>query len=396
MSYKLIFSEDCIRTTEFEPDQDFINSLKNEWQEYVHTIEPYPGHFKGKGIVICAGLVTYMTCAWVNISILRKHGCILPIEVWYSGNELTEEVISAFETLGVKCKNCQDYTTLDIENFAMKPFAILHSSFKEILFLDADNNCLTDPSYLFDHEHYQSTGAIFWPDFWTTDKNNPIWKVVASEDFDSIEQESGQILINKEKCWKEINLCMYFNINKEHYYSMLLGDKDTFKFAWIALRSPYYMIPTHVGGCGFSEPDTGFHGLTMVQHDFNGNILFLHRNWMKWDITKDDETLWIEIKRFKPNAKKLFFEKHFSRDNYRHPFWDIKGDVESIPFRDLFGDFELTCLEILKDLRNRPFYGRFLLYAYFYYFRPGYSEGYMDNFHATDNLSTAPAEKVNI
>src|SRR5262245_20246474 len=99
---------------------------------------------------MCAGGVTYFTCAWINISMLRKSGCILPIEVWYSGMELNDEVIERLKGLDVTCRNCKDYSELNITGFMMKPFAILHSGFREILLLDADNSCVTDPTFLFD------------------------------------------------------------------------------------------------------------------------------------------------------------------------------------------------------------------------------------------------------
>src|SRR4051812_40063337 len=83
------FTRQCIRITDFKADRKLIKTLKEQWQEHMKSVPPYPGHFKGKGIVICAGGVTYLTCAWVNITLLRETGCTLPIEIWYSDNELT-------------------------------------------------------------------------------------------------------------------------------------------------------------------------------------------------------------------------------------------------------------------------------------------------------------------
>lgn len=388
------FSTDCIRKNDFQADTALINLLKTQWQDYINTISPYPGGFHGKGIVICAGGAAYLTCAWINITMLRMNGCTLPIEVWYNTNELNDEVIAALAELGVKCENISKYTDSDIQDIAIKPFAILHSSFREVMFLDADNNCMADPTYLFDSEQYRLYGTIFWPDFWTTEHTNPIWEITGSADFDSIEQESGQIVINKEMCWKELNLCLYFNLNREYYYEMLLGDKDTFKFAWLALGTKYNMIETHVGFCGFEEPGKGFYGLTMVQHDFNGDIVFMHRNWFKWDITKDDESVWYIIKRFKPTAKiRTFSFNYLEAGTFRREFWDIQGDVETLSFQKLFGDYEYRCLGILKDFRSSDLYSRFLLHIYFAYFRPGYSEGFTENIFSINRSAEIPDKK---
>jgi alpha 1,2-mannosyltransferase len=386
---KSTFTADCVRKVQFTASKKWTSGLNAQWKQFVNGIEPYPGRFNGKGIVICAGGVNYFTCAWININMLRKNGCLLPIEVWYTGNELNAEAINALEELGVKCKNCQDYTTSDLASYALKPFAILQSNFKEVLYLDADNNCISDPAFLFDSQEYQEYGAMFWPDFWTTDRGNPIWKIIESDDYGSIEQESGQLLVNKEKCWKELNLCMYFNLNRKDYYKMLLGDKDTFRFAWKALRTPYYMVPAPVGLCGVDDPGAGFCGMSMVQHDQSGKILFLHRNWFKWDIMKDDEVMWTTVKRYLPGTDRLFRLKFLTRGDIRLKFLDLDGEVQTISFHELFGDYEIRCLEILKELRASELYSRFLQHTYFSLSRPAYANGHMDNIFASSAVPVA-------
>src|SRR5712691_6859479 len=65
-----------------------IRAERKAWKRYIEEIKPFPGPRDGtRGIVICAGGICYITCAWVNIKILRKHGCRLPIEIWYLENE---------------------------------------------------------------------------------------------------------------------------------------------------------------------------------------------------------------------------------------------------------------------------------------------------------------------
>lgn len=372
---KTTFTESGIRMVDLQGSRSIIKMLKDNWKQFCRSIPPYPGGFYSRGIVTCAGGLKYLTCAWVNIHLLKKYGCSLPIEVWYTGEELTPEVIEALTGMGVVCKNVRDYTTTDIDGTALKPFAILHSAFKEVLYIDADNICTADPAYLFESQEYCNTGTMFWPDIWITGKDNPIWQIVESRDYNSIEQESGQILINKEKCWKELNLCMYFNEQRKYYYAMLLGDKDTFRFAWMALKSAYYMVEKSVAFCGYTnERDNVFFGLSMVQHDTRGNIIFLHRNLLKWDITVPGETIWKEIRHFKEKAKnRTISGKYISTGNAQgFDVIDIQGEIETTDFRQLFGDLEIECLQILKDLRDSPMYGRYLLYAYFSYFKPRY------------------------
>jgi alpha 1,2-mannosyltransferase len=372
--YPNSFTEDFFRTNKYRLGPIKRQQLAKKWKAYAASIRDYPEEFTGRGIVICAGGMAYTTCAWVCISILRKLGCLLPIEVWYDGMEIDRHMAHKFKELGVICRNCRDYVEAGIRGFAIKPFALLHSSFKEILLLDADNNCVRDPTYLFASDEYLANGAIFWPDMWKTPRVNPIWKIIGSRQYDSPEQESGQLLINKEKCWKELNLCMHFNLQPQ-YYKMLLGDKDTFKFAWLALHRPYHMISTLPGFGGYVNKDNEFFGLSMVQHDMYGNILFLHRNLLKWDQTKNDEAVWTHIKRRRgPMAVAKFRPKWIKKGNGGLHLVDMEGDVEVLSFSQLFGNYEEECLEILKDLRNSRPYHQFLLHLYFVATRPGYSE----------------------
>ena len=366
------FSADGIRHTSFRMQKKDIRRLERQWKEYMVGVPPFPDKFEGKGIVIAAGGIIFFTCAWVNIHSLRKHGCKLPIEVWYVGSELTPEVIRQLERFNVTCVDALAYGWCDMPMLSLKPFSIINSRFKEVLYLDADIVAVADPTFLFEGEQYLQSGAVFWPDFWKTDKSNPIWKITASSDYGSFEQESGQILVDKEKSWKELQLCLHFNLSFQDYYKILLGDKDTFKFAWLALKSSYYMIPAPTGICGFEDRDGGFCGLSMVQYDYLGNVIFIHRNWLKWDFTKDDEPVWMELKRISgspANGRPHYVT--FVRDDISFTFFDFKGEVFVENFSELFGDLELYCLEVLKELRRSEFYAKFLLHTYFVHFRPG-------------------------
>ena len=48
--------------------------------------------------------------------------------------------------------------------WSAKPFAILSSSFREIIFIDADAYFFTDPTHLFDTQEYRKTGTVFFKD----------------------------------------------------------------------------------------------------------------------------------------------------------------------------------------------------------------------------------------
>lgn len=369
MNKKSGFDITGIRYSSYIATKEDIYRLKYSWNSFVNKDTPqYPAHFSGRGIVICGGGLRYFTCSWISINLLRHNGCTLPIELWYSKGELNDEIIEKLKDFNVACKNVDEISPIPLEGYSIKPFAIINSSFKEVLFLDADNNSIGDPTYLFDYEGYINTGAVFWPDFWKTDVQNPIWKIVESEDYEEYEQESGQMLINKEQSWTALNLAMYFNLNREIYYKFLLGDKDTFKFAWKALKKNYTMTPTPVGYCGYPSVLNKLFsgGVAMVQHDFDGKILFIHANMSKWDVVKEDEYLWKKIKRFKPDAKqRLYLQKNVKLLNGGQGIiFDIDGDVTIEKCSKELQKTEKFCLKVLKKLRSSDFYFRFILYLY--------------------------------
>jgi alpha 1,2-mannosyltransferase len=356
------FTKDGVRATNAKVSQEIITALKQEWQDYADTIPPYPDTFEGRGIVMCAGGLRYFTCAWVSIKVLRALGCALPIEVWYyGGEEMSDETIAELEKFDVQCKNFLDYGVKSNIGFMLKPIAVMLSRFKEVLFLDADNICIKDPTNLFSFKEYLEYGAVFWPDYWRTAPDNPIWSITGAQMHNMQEQESGQILINKEKCWRALNLCVYFNNNHFFYYQFLMGDKDTFRFAWLALGTPFHWIKKEAGTCGY-EMNGQFYGTTIVQHDPADEICFLHRNLSKWSYTPSEIRLWHKIKRFNPSNHPKDYIFEISHE-HGHSYMDLSGDVQLLDFTKLFDTFEESCMSILNDLRSSDMYHRFVTYT---------------------------------
>lgn len=338
-----------------------LKIITDDWKNFVKTIPPYPTSYEGKGIVVCAGGISFFTCFWVLINILRKElNCTLPVQMWYVGDEMTKETIDALKKLDVSCYNFLDYESdLNLKGWMLKPLAILLSSFKEVMYLDADNIPTVNPEFLFEFAGYKEYGTMFWPDFWRTGNENHIWKIVECEPDNMQEQESGQLLINKEKCWNELNLALFFNRNSDIYYELLLGDKDTFRFAWLALKSDFYFIKHGVGSCGYIDDNGVFFGNTMVQHSPEGEICFLHRNFLKWDRTKASFRAWTTIKRYNQYAQSKRYILFGSP--YGHKAINLEGDLEILSFDFLLGDLETKCLNYLEELRASTFYKKFIV-----------------------------------
>jgi alpha 1,2-mannosyltransferase len=84
---------------------------------------------------------------------LPPPGCRLPIEVWFPQQEAPSPGLrSALEELGVSCRQLPSSLAT---GYSYKAVALLLSSFREVLLVDADNIALTDPAELFASDEYK-------------------------------------------------------------------------------------------------------------------------------------------------------------------------------------------------------------------------------------------------
>ena len=249
----------------------------------IESLPNYPGGFHGRGIVICAGGTKYFTCAWVCINMIRRLGCTLPIELWFQGpEELDRRMAQLLQSLGVRCVDAKEvekrFPRRCPGGWELKSYAIIHSSFEEVLLLDADNVPCRNPAFLFDETEYRRTGCIFWPDYGSLGPDRAIWSICDIDYREESEFESGQMLINKKTCWKPLALTFWFNEHSDFFYYHIHGDKDTFHLAWRKLKHPYTMVTT---------PIESLEGV-MCQHDLRGQRIFQHRNSHKWQLFSEN------------------------------------------------------------------------------------------------------------
>ncbi|KAG2777763.1 hypothetical protein PC129_g9125 [Phytophthora cactorum] len=247
-----------------------------------------------KGIV----MVVYpkmVPSAYASLRALREVlRCTLPIELWYRPNEMKAAPGSmvplqqlAASTGGMTFHEIDDKKAT---GFGAKVFAIYHSYFEQVLFLDSDNVPVRDPSFLFDTEEFKETGAIFWPDFWhprhtifNVHGQSLLWELLDQRFVNMFEQESGQLAINRRRHGAPLELVRFYTFHTPNFFKafeLVHGDKDLFRLAWLKLKSPFHMMdtPPAVAGRAFNN---SFCGVTMVQHDANGEVLFMHRNSRK-------------------------------------------------------------------------------------------------------------------
>jgi len=262
----------------------------------------------GRGIVVVGGGEKYLPGTYVLLRMLRHLGCTLPIEVWHLGlKEMPVEwgsrlaqyvghggairdayrVADALEQEGRITRASPGMpVAATLYGWESKLFALQWSRFEEVLLLDADNMPVRDPAFLFDEPEYQRHGAVFWPDYhanWPEER--VMWYAVHADTWRAFgipeseyrvdrEHETGQILVDKRRCWNALTLTNWYMQNgRNFYFKFQLGDKDVPHMAWRKLRQEFALAPAlnqidDLGG--------------LAQTDFQGNRLFQHRIMAKF------------------------------------------------------------------------------------------------------------------
>ncbi|GMF80506.1 unnamed protein product [Phytophthora fragariaefolia] len=240
-----------------------------------------------------------LASAYATIRALREVlRCRLPVEIWFRPDEIqpNDEILRPLKHLAAAQGNItfQEINDPMAKKFVAKIHAIYHSTFDRMLFLDADNVPVRDPTFLFESPEFVKTGAIFWPDFWHPGntifgihENSLLWELLDMPFVDMFEQESGQLMVDRKRHAAPLELVRFYALHRPDFLSSLRlvwGDKDLFRLAWLKLDVPFTMIQTPPGMAGtvfdaFLRSD--FCGMTMVQHDADGEVLFMHRNQHK-------------------------------------------------------------------------------------------------------------------
>ncbi|KAI1364109.1 alpha-1,3-mannosyltransferase [Xylaria arbuscula] len=234
----------------------------------------------GRGLVLTAGdgQAKYLLTI---IYTFRKLGCELPIEIMYLGDEdLDEDHRLELEALpGVTTRDISlmvDDDGWKLAGWAIKPFAILMSSFREVIFIDADSFFLRDPTELFDDYDYKNTGALFFRDRTIMPESKRKWLLqvlprpvhqLAKESTwwmgtSGHYQESGVVVVDKWEHFLSLLLICRFNGSdrdprdgKMGVYEMMHGDKETFWIGFLLAGDPSFAFHKGaVGSIGVIEP----------------------------------------------------------------------------------------------------------------------------------------------
>lgn len=229
----------------------------------------------GRGIVLSAG-DAQAPFLLTSIPSFRKLGCNLPIEIMYLGDsDLSEDYRAELEQFeGVVTRDISAMVSDDgwrLAGWAAKPFAMLLSSFREVMFIDADSLFFKNPEILFEDEEYKKYGALFFKDRIIMPENKKRWlqQIIPKPISKNVrqtrlwtgesghQQESGVVVVDK---WKHfVAMMMVTRMNGPDrdgnesrgivgVYDLVYGDKETFWIGWELVGDTEYVF--HSGDAG--------------------------------------------------------------------------------------------------------------------------------------------------
>lgn len=268
---------------------------------------------KTRGIVTTASS-NYMSVLVVSLRMLRQSGSKLAVEVWL--NDRKEYMLNRhyceqiLPELNAECRLFSDVISEgpaieNIKSYQCKAFALLFSSFENIMFLDSDSFPVWNPDDFLLLDPFRSNGLVTWPDFWQSTTSHLFFDI-AGIDEPPLHirpcSESGQMLISKRTHGAVLILAAYYNYyGPDYYYPMFSqgaqgqGDKETFLHAALALDLPFYNVKRMVTALGHWT-DNHYKGLSMLQgnpvedyqvehHSREGEPkgFFIHNNMCKLD-----------------------------------------------------------------------------------------------------------------
>ncbi|GJJ68896.1 hypothetical protein EMPS_01242 [Entomortierella parvispora] len=272
-----------VQLAKTQPEVDFFLRLERRLYPWVHharrTSFSLHTTYSGKGLVFCAGNGQFEFVVTAIQALRSRLKSTLPIQVFHMGEgdlsvdrqEYLKNMAKDIELVDVT--QVLDNEHMKLGGWAIKPYALLASSFEEVMFVDADAYFLQDPVVLFDDPGYKATGALFFYDrtlFEGTSHQSDWLKSImpimssfppTSRMFNMLsqhEQESGVVLINKRTRFVGLMSVCKMNSKWErdlYSYQYFHGDKETFWTGFEMIQEPYAFMRNYGGVIGELRPD---------------------------------------------------------------------------------------------------------------------------------------------
>jgi len=234
---------------------------------------------------------TAAACVKRTLKLLRKTDVTLPVEVWTFDGQAANDVAHYYDFCQgqsdnndthhkqrddaqqqvVACRDMREHASslglgsklLPATRFEYCVYAIYFSGFQDVLFLDYDAAPLRGVSHLFHSSRFQQSGQLYYSDLWgsnttgwgqTAHKKSKVWSLTRVKHYATREVESGIVLLNKRKRWRELNVVLHLarhtdvmqsqrqlQLQEQTNAPIIYGDKDIWRLAHYILRSDFIM-----------------------------------------------------------------------------------------------------------------------------------------------------------
>ena len=347
---------------EFVKESQILNKII----EFKGKIPKYKNNNKQRGVIICGGDVYFLSII-VSIENIIKYNPNIKIEWYYCNDELFDfqKKYVTEKYNNVILINCLDkiphwfpetITPIQIKGFMIKSFALMVTSFSDVILIDGDNIPIINFDNLFNNDDYLKYGNIFWPDInFNSEESkrrilpygNEIYKVFNIQPPDRF-TDSGQILININKCWEAICISYFLNYNFEILYKCFYGDKDLYYIAFQLTNIFYFLNKFNMIPCTNTGNDYSIINSIIQRDPFDGSYAFIHRMYSKinnYDYSKiiylydDDNYI---IKNDPKNIFKLYIEslpenkEKYSKINVLIKKTDIFNNIIITKLKDFY------------------------------------------------------------
>ena len=323
MGKRLQVLKDCVHTLETVPlsvQEETILSANSErlatsLTPFLHSLRALRRSFVrgSKGIVIATGKKRFRFACHLISNLRKVLGSKLPIQIAYAGDgDLPEEYRKYLTSMG------SDITTFDVTTlfddstlqlgtggWAIKPFAILGSTFEQTILLDADTIFLQQPEVILDqHTDYRDTGTLLFHDrllwqgafkerhaWWEkelehTELSSTIKHSKVFVDKFAEEGDSGVVVVDKSRlevvigllhiCWQNTKA-----VRDKYTYTMGYGDKESWWLGFELAATPYTMEEHYGAIVGHKRDSTRVCGFTIAHVDQNSKLLWYNGSLLK-------------------------------------------------------------------------------------------------------------------
>ena len=157
-----------------QKDVDGLKGAHSRFVAQIPRLAPQLPYVKGSKGIVTTAAGEFLPTLVVSLRMLRRTGSKLPIQVLVENKqvyekEICEEVLPAMNATCFLLSDVLDAVSQHVEismpRFQMRVFAMMFSSFEEVLLLDADNIVVEKPVGWMSAEPFISTGFVSWPDY---------------------------------------------------------------------------------------------------------------------------------------------------------------------------------------------------------------------------------------